>query len=65
MRETLQKAHKSSRSLVYVIDDLLNLTKAEEGNIYTHPEIFDLGVTSESSIISQVQDGILANLVSC
>ncbi|KAL3420863.1 hsp90-like protein [Phlyctema vagabunda] len=41
----LQKAYKASKSLIYVIDDLLNLTKAEEGRIAAPNEIFDLGAT--------------------
>ncbi|KAL2067218.1 hypothetical protein VTL71DRAFT_1642 [Oculimacula yallundae] len=44
-RDLLGKAHKASRSLVYVIDDLLNLTKAEDGPINSPQEVFDLGVT--------------------
>ena len=45
--DTLEKAHKASRSLVYVIDDLLNLTKAEEGKIEAPQEVFDLGATGQ------------------
>ncbi|KAH6678577.1 putative phytochrome-like histidine kinase PHY2p [Halenospora varia] len=44
-RELLDKAHTASRSLIYVIDDLLNLTKAEEGPINTIDDTFDLGAT--------------------
>lgn len=44
-REILAKAQKSSRSLIYVIDDLLNLTKAEDGHVTSVKETFDLGVT--------------------
>jgi len=45
-REQLDKAHKASRSLIYVIDDLLNLTKAEDGPVSSNMEdIFDLGST--------------------
>jgi signal transduction histidine kinase len=44
-REILTKAHKASRSLIYVIDDLLNLTKAEDGPITSPVETFDLGAT--------------------
>jgi light-regulated signal transduction histidine kinase (bacteriophytochrome) len=44
-REILTKAHKASRSLIYVIDDLLNLTKAEDGPISSPVETFDLGAT--------------------
>lgn len=44
-RELLEKAHKASRSLIYVIDDLLNLTKVEDGPINSTGETFDLGAT--------------------
>jgi light-regulated signal transduction histidine kinase (bacteriophytochrome) len=44
-KEVLQKAYKASRSLVYVIDDLLNLTKVEDGRISTPDESFDLCLT--------------------
>jgi light-regulated signal transduction histidine kinase (bacteriophytochrome) len=44
-REVLTKAHKASRSLIYVIDDLLNLTKAEGGPVASPDETFDLGAT--------------------
>lgn len=47
-REVLMKAHKASRSLVYVIDDLLNLTRVEDGHVATPLETFDLvGTVSE------------------
>ncbi|CAL3968741.1 unnamed protein product [Diplocarpon coronariae] len=51
-RDNLNKAHKASRSLVYVIDDLLNLTRAEDGPINSPDEVFDLGVTV-SDVITQ------------
>lgn len=44
-RDILAKAHKASKSLIYVIDDLLNLTKAEAGRISSFKEEFDLGAT--------------------
>lgn len=44
-RDILLKAHKASRSLIYVIDDLLNLTKVEDGPITSIEETFDLGAT--------------------
>lgn len=42
-RDTITKASKASKSLVYVIDDLLNLTKVEDGHVPTPSETFDLG----------------------
>ncbi|KUJ20590.1 putative phytochrome-like histidine kinase PHY2p [Mollisia scopiformis] len=49
-REILSKAHKASRSLIYVIDDLLNLTKIEDGPILSVEESFDLGATVSETI---------------
>lgn len=49
-RELLEKAHKASRSLIYVIDDLLNLTKAEDGPVNSKGETFDLGATVSHAI---------------
>ena len=46
-REILDKAHKASRSLIYVIDDLLNLTRAEDGRVFSPKESFDLGATGK------------------
>jgi CheY-like chemotaxis protein len=43
----IAKAHKASRSLIYVIDDLLNLTKAEDGQVFTPLDTFDLGATGK------------------
>jgi light-regulated signal transduction histidine kinase (bacteriophytochrome) len=40
-RENLTKSHSASKSLVYVINDLLDLTKTEEGLILVKEEIFD------------------------
>ncbi|QSZ35239.1 hypothetical protein DSL72_008108 [Monilinia vaccinii-corymbosi] len=50
-RELLEKAHKASRSLIYVIDDLLKLTKAEHGPVNSIKDIFDLSATV-SEVIS-------------
>ncbi|KAI4158157.1 MAG: hypothetical protein LQ342_007701 [Letrouitia transgressa] len=44
-RENLSKSHSASKSLIYVINDLLDLTKAEEGNELIKDEIFDLPAT--------------------
>ncbi|EDN97971.1 hypothetical protein SS1G_12828 [Sclerotinia sclerotiorum 1980 UF-70] len=44
-RELLIKAHKASRSLIYVIDDLLKLTKAENGPVNSIKDVFDLSAT--------------------
>lgn len=41
-RENLAKSHSASKSLVYVINDLLDLTKAEGGQDLVKEEPFDL-----------------------
>ncbi|KAI9673026.1 MAG: Light-sensor Protein kinase [Caeruleum heppii] len=44
-RENLVKSHSASKSLVYVINDLLDLTKTEEGHELVRGEVFNLSVT--------------------
>jgi CheY-like chemotaxis protein/nitrogen-specific signal transduction histidine kinase len=44
-RDNLAKSHAASKSLIYVINDLLDLTKAEEGQDLIKDEIFDLPAT--------------------
>ena len=44
-RENLAKSHSASKSLIYVINDLLDLTKTEEGHNLIQDEIFDLPAT--------------------
>ena len=44
-RENLAKSHSASKSLIYVINDLLDLTKTEEGHNLVRDEIFDLPST--------------------
>ena len=44
-RENLSKSHSASKSLIYVINDLLDLTKTEEGGELVKEEIFDLSAT--------------------
>lgn len=41
-RDNLAKSHSASKSLIYVINDLLDLTKTEEGQDLVKDEIFDL-----------------------
>ncbi|GJN71926.1 light-sensor Protein kinase [Purpureocillium lilacinum] len=43
-RENLARSHSASKSLIYVINDLLDLTKTEEGQNLIKDEIFDLTV---------------------
>ncbi|KAF4995298.1 hypothetical protein FDECE_12849 [Fusarium decemcellulare] len=41
-RENLARSHSASKSLIYVINDLLDLTKTEEGQSLIKDEVFDL-----------------------
>ncbi|KAI0204506.1 hsp90-like protein [Astrocystis sublimbata] len=41
-RDNLAKSHSASKSLIYVINDLLDLTKTEEGRNLVKDEILDL-----------------------
>lgn len=41
-RDNLARSHSASKSLIYVINDLLDLTKTEEGQNLVKDEIFDL-----------------------
>lgn len=42
-RDNLAKSHSASKSLIYVINDLLDLTNTEEGQELIKDELFDLG----------------------
>lgn len=44
-RDNLAKSHSASKSLIYVINDLLDLTKTEEGQELIKDEIFDFPAT--------------------
>ncbi|KAK0334160.1 hypothetical protein LTR59_009233 [Friedmanniomyces endolithicus] len=44
-RDNLAKSHSASKSLIYVINDLLDLTKTEQGGELNKDEIFDLKST--------------------
>ncbi|KAM0322320.1 hypothetical protein ACHAQA_009610 [Verticillium albo-atrum] len=50
-RDNLSKSHSASKSLIYVINDLLDLTKTEEGQNLVKDEIFAL-----SSCIREATD---------
>lgn len=41
-RENLAKSHSASKSLIYVINDLLDLTKTEAGNDLVRQDVFEL-----------------------
>ena len=44
-RENLSKSHSASKSLIYVINDLLDLTKTEQGHELVRDDVFDLPAT--------------------
>ncbi|KAK6539077.1 Light-sensor Protein kinase, variant 2 [Orbilia ellipsospora] len=44
-RENLSRSHSASKSLIYVINDLLDLTRTEEGHNLIKDEVFDLSST--------------------
>ena len=44
-RDNLSKSHSASKSLIYVINDLLDLTKIEEGHDLVKDDVFDLPAT--------------------
>lgn len=44
-RENLSRSHSASKSLIYIINDLLDLTNAENGQNLIKDEIFDLSET--------------------
>ena len=55
-RDNLAKSHSASKSLIYVINDLLDLTKTEEGHNLVKDEIFDLPSTIREATYQFVGD---------
>ena len=55
-RDNLAKSHSASKSLIYVINDLLDLTKTEEGHNLVKDEIFDLAATIKEATDSFAGD---------
>lgn len=55
-RDNLSRSHSASKSLVYVINDLLDLTKTEEGHELIKDEIFDLPATVKEATDSFTGD---------
>ena len=49
-RENLSKSHLASKSLLFVINDLLDLTKQEQGNNLFLQEPFDLAATVREAV---------------
>lgn len=61
-RDNLAQSHSASKSLVYVINDLLDLTKAEEGQVLSKEEIFDLPACIRMAVDSFAVDARRKNL---
>ncbi len=61
-RENLSKSHSASKSLVYVINDLLDLTKAEDGQDLVKDEVFDLQATLKEATTPFVGDAKRKNI---
>ncbi|RJE25907.1 hypothetical protein PHISCL_01749 [Aspergillus sclerotialis] len=49
-RDNLSRSHSASRSLIYIINDLLDLTNAENGQNLIKDEIFNLSETLNEAI---------------
>ncbi|KLU92175.1 phytochrome-1 [Magnaporthiopsis poae ATCC 64411] len=61
-RDNLAKSHSASKSLIYVINDLLDLTKAEEGQELIKDEIFDLAACIREATQPFVSDAKRKNI---
>ena len=61
-RENLSRSHSASKSLIYVINDLLDLTKTEEGHNLVKDEIFDLPATVRAATSSFTGDAKRKNI---
>jgi light-regulated signal transduction histidine kinase (bacteriophytochrome) len=61
-RDNLTKSHSASKSLIYVINDLLDLTKAEGGGSLIKGEAFDLKTTLKKATDMFVGDAKRKNL---
>ncbi|KAL8393675.1 hypothetical protein RB595_003419 [Gaeumannomyces hyphopodioides] len=61
-RDNLSKSHSASKSLIYVINDLLDLTKAEEGQELIKDEIFDLAACIREATEPFVSDAKRKNI---
>ncbi|KAF1972696.1 hypothetical protein BU23DRAFT_466943 [Bimuria novae-zelandiae CBS 107.79] len=61
-RENLSRSHSASKSLIYVINDLLDLTKTEEGASLIKGESFDLKATLKEATDMFVGDAKRKNI---
>ncbi|KAI4228510.1 MAG: hypothetical protein L6R36_001547 [Xanthoria steineri] len=55
-RENLAKSHSASKSLIYVINDLLDLTKTEEGQNLIKDDVFDFPATVKEATNAYLGD---------
>ncbi|KAL8887567.1 MAG: hypothetical protein Q9215_004883 [Flavoplaca cf. flavocitrina] len=55
-RENLAKSHSASKSLIYVINDLLDLTKTEEGQNLIKDDVFDFPATVQEATDAYLGD---------
>jgi light-regulated signal transduction histidine kinase (bacteriophytochrome) len=61
-RENLSRSHSASKSLIYVINDLLDLTKTEEGESLIKGESFNLSATIKEATDMFVGDARRKNI---
>ncbi|KHJ33386.1 putative cyanobacterial phytochrome b [Erysiphe necator] len=61
-RHNLGQSCYASKSLIYVINDLLDLTKAEQGHELVRDEIFDLHATVEEAMLCFKGDALRKGL---
>lgn len=61
-RENLSKSHSASKSLIYVINDLLDLTKTEANDNLVHAEVFDLRSTYTEAVQAFAGDAKRKNI---
>ena len=61
-RENLSKSHSASKSLVYVINDLLDLTKMEGGKDLVKDEVFELSQTLKEATDPFIGDAKRKNI---
>ncbi|KAF2680885.1 hypothetical protein K458DRAFT_310729 [Lentithecium fluviatile CBS 122367] len=61
-RENLARSHSASKSLIYVINDLLDLTKTEEGGSLIKGEAFDLTATLKEATNMFIGDAKRKNI---
>ena len=55
-RDNLSRSHSASKSLIYVINDLLDLTRTEEGHNLIKDEVFDFAATFREAVNSFTGD---------